>query len=303
MLTPQNHSDNNILAAYSAKAPKPVLSAIKTASAKTGVDFAYMVQQAEAESAFKPNAQAKTSSARGLYQFIESTWLSMVDKHGASYGIETEGQSRSDILKLRDNPEIASFMAAELARDNQNVLERNWAKGEKEIGATELYFAHFLGAGGASAFMNARDEDGSATAAHIFPKAANANKNVFYDRATGHAKSLDDVYAFFDNKFDLDKTLEHHAPAPSAPIKPSPSAPSAGSLFAATDLESFMGGFSAKSNVFKSASTPKPFGGFNAIPITNLISSPVELMILSQLETAYDARNDDRRQDKATKRL
>jgi len=212
MLTPQNHSDNNILAAYSAKAPKPVLSAIKTASAKTGVDFAYMVQQAEAESAFKPNAQAKTSSARGLYQFIESTWLSMVDKHGASYGIETEGQSRSDILKLRDNPEIASFMAAELARDNQNVLERNWAKGEKEIGATELYFAHFLGAGGASAFMNARDEDGSATAAHIFPKAANANKNVFYDRATGHAKSLDDVYAFFDNKFDLDKTLEHHAP-------------------------------------------------------------------------------------------
>lgn len=296
MLTPQNISENNILAAYSARAPQPVLSAIKVASAKTGVDFAYMVQQADAESSFRADAKAKTSSARGLYQFIESTWLSMVEKHGASHGIETEGKSRSDLLKLRDDPEMASFMAAELARENRDVLEQNWAKGRKEIGATELYFAHFLGAGGASAFLNARDSDGNATAAHIFPAAAKANKNVFYERSTGRAKSLDEVYAFFERKFDLEQKLDGFAPDTPSPVRTKQKTPHAGSLFAANDVHGIMLGFTSKNSVLDSFAPPKKpnFGGFNAIPITNLISSPVEMMLLAQLETPYDARHENK---------
>lgn len=195
-----NTIDNNVLAAFGNKAPKGVMNAIKQASTKTGVDFAYLVQQAHAESSFDPNAKARTSSATGLYQFIESTWMRMVDKYGDKYGIDTQGQSRRDILELRKDPEIASNLAAEFAGENERFLNDHWGG---EIGSTELYLAHFLGASGASAFLNAKDENPLQSAAVIFPAAAKANKNVFYDQATGRARSFDEVYAFFDKKFQI----------------------------------------------------------------------------------------------------
>src|SRR5690606_5737137 len=73
-----NTIQNKALAALTAGAPQKVVSAIRQASARTGVNFAYLVQQAGAESSFNPRVKARTSSASGLYQFIESTWLSMV---------------------------------------------------------------------------------------------------------------------------------------------------------------------------------------------------------------------------------
>ena len=89
-------------------------------------------------------------SASGLYQFIESTWLDTVERHGDKHGIDTQGLSRSQILNLRNDPKIASDMAAEFALDNKRVLENNWGG---DIGATEMYFAHFMSASGASAFF------------------------------------------------------------------------------------------------------------------------------------------------------
>ena len=69
---------NNALAAFASHAPKNVLNSIAKASAHTGVNFAYLMQQASAESSFKSTAKAKGSSASGLYQFIDSTWMNMV---------------------------------------------------------------------------------------------------------------------------------------------------------------------------------------------------------------------------------
>jgi hypothetical protein len=181
-------------------APRHVVGAIKDAAAETGVNFAYLLQQARAESSFNPEAKAKTSSASGLFQFIESTWTNMVEKYGEKYGIDPNA-SKAEILNLRNDPEIASKMAAEFANENKSFLDRKWGG---DVGSTELYFAHFMGAGGAAAFLNARDENPAAQAAIIFPKAAAANKNVFYDKATGRAKTLDEVYAFFDKKFQID---------------------------------------------------------------------------------------------------
>ncbi len=132
---------NNTLAAVVQRAPSGVLNAIKSASAKTGVDFAYLMEKAAAESSFKPDAKAKTSSATGLFQFIESTWMGMVKEHGAKYGIDTTLDKKS-LLELRKDPQIASFMAAEFAKDNQTYLEKTIGG---DIGNTELYFAHFMG--------------------------------------------------------------------------------------------------------------------------------------------------------------
>ncbi len=193
--------ENNALAALTQRAPQGIVNAIKTASTKTGVSFSYLMEKAAAESNFNPTIKAKTSSATGLFQFIESTWMNMIDKHGAKHGIETN-QSRSELLNLRKDPEIASVMAAEFASDNKAHLQKTIGG---DIGNTELYFAHFMGAGGASAFLSQLKKNPLSIGADIFPKAANANRNVFYDSQTGAPKTLQQIYTFFDKKFSDDK--------------------------------------------------------------------------------------------------
>lgn len=266
-----NIIQNSGLASIAKGASNGVLGAIKDAAAKTGVDFAYLVQQAQAESNFNPTIEAKSSSATGLFQFINSTWLSMVDKYGDKHGIETDGLSKQEILDLRKDPEIASEMAAEFASENEKFLNNHWGG---DVGSTELYFAHFLGAPNAAAFMNARDENGMKTAAVLFPAAAKANPNVFYDTKTGRAKSLDEVYAFFDKKFQIEDidpkqimidnvvTLAEAAIGESEvpPLKTIDKKPS--------------------SLVFQN-STPNYY---SPLPNYQLVQSPVELMILSQLD-------------------
>lgn len=208
---------NNSLAALAQRATPGVVSAIKAAAQKTGVNFAYLMEQAAAESSFRPDAKAKTSSASGLYQFIERTWLGMVRDHGEKYGlsdyaasIDTKGRVkdpalRKEILALRNDPETAALMAGEFAAENKRYLEQ-FGDRIGDIGATELYFAHFLGAGGAAAFLKANKTNPMAAAADIMPQAARANYNVFYNSKTGKPRTVAEVYDFFDKKFSASKS-------------------------------------------------------------------------------------------------
>jgi len=216
MAVPGSSLQNNTLASLLSSAPKNIAQAIQKASAKTGVDFAYLLEKASAESSFNPEAKARSSSATGLFQFIESTWMSMVKNYGDKYGlsdladkIDSRGKvsdraTRKEILELRKDPELASYMAAELAAENKSYLERTVGG---DIGSTEMYFAHFMGAGGASAFLKEMQHNPMATAADIFPKEALANRGVFYDSKTGQPRTLQQVYNFFDKKFGTDETL------------------------------------------------------------------------------------------------
>lgn len=288
-----NSIQNNALAASAGG----VLGAIKNASLQTGVDFAYLVKQASVESGLNPAAKAKTSSATGLYQFIESTWLSMVKKHGDKYGlgdlaaqINGNGKvsdkcARKEILALRKNPEISCALAAELANDNKQFLQDNWGG---KVGATELYLAHFMGAGGAAAFLKAKDANGAAAGAVLFPDAASANKNIFYDARTGRAKSLDQIYAFFDKKFDGGKgaALPEIAQAALAPETPKDvAAPDySKEIYSAA----FTGG---RHRDLGNAGGIR--GAFFTSPLANnLIANPVEILMLSQVENPEsDRRN------------
>jgi Transglycosylase SLT domain len=190
-----------------------VISAIKQASARTGVDFAYLLNKADQESSLNPNAKAGTSSATGLFQFIKSTWLKMVKDHGAEYGMADEAKAitekngqlhvsdaamREKILNLRHDPVLSSAMAAEFTKENKDYLD---ASVGGTIGSTELYMAHFLGAGGASTFLNKLRAAPNAPAADFLPDAADANPNVFYSK-TGKALSLKEIYNRFAAKFD-----------------------------------------------------------------------------------------------------
>jgi len=224
-MTGISHSVNSdIIQQYQSRAGQDVFQAIEKASHKTGVDFAYLLDQASAESNFNPSVKAKTSSATGLYQFLDQTWLQTVAKHGYKHGlgevagkidISSKGYAnvsdpsvKREILNLRKNPEIAANMAAEFAKDNQSYLESNT---KSDIGSTEMYLAHFLGAGGATKFINSMDQNANKPAHSVFPAAAKANKNVFYNQ-NGSAKSLDQVYAFFDKKFSDEKIQPNSIP-------------------------------------------------------------------------------------------
>lgn len=201
---------NNTLAALERQATPGVVNAIKKASASTGVDFAYLMEKASAESSFRPDVKAKTSSATGLFQFIEKTWIAMVRDHGDDHGLGkyadkisadgkiTDAKTRKEILALRKDPETAAAMAAEYAADNKAFLESR-VKGD--IGPVELYLAHFMGPGGAAGFLSALKNNPLDTASDIFPTAARTNRNVFYDAKTGKPRTLAGVYDFFAQKF------------------------------------------------------------------------------------------------------
>lgn len=191
-----------------------IQSAIAQASSRTGVDFSYLLGQAKLESGLNASARAGTSSASGLYQFIEQSWLAVVKKHGAENGMAwaansigqtasgrytvADGATRQSILALRNDPDAASLMAAEHASDNKDVLEGTLGR---TATGTDLYMAHFLGLGGAKKFLSAMQADPDAKASSLFPAAAGANRNIFY-AANGQPRSLAQIYDRFAGKLD-----------------------------------------------------------------------------------------------------
>ena len=191
-----------------------VRTAIASAAATTGVDFTYLLQQARVESGFDPNARARTSSATGLYQFIEQSWLGTIKAHGAEHGLGwaadaiargadgrwhvDDATARSAILNLRRDPAASATMAAELASDNQAALETRLGRAVQPV---DLYLAHFLGIGAATKFLKAAAADPAQSAAPLFPAAARANHAVFYAR-DGSARSLAEVRDRFATRFD-----------------------------------------------------------------------------------------------------
>ncbi len=166
-------------------------AAIQRAASATGVDFSLLLETARRESALNPNARAGTSSATGLFQFIDSTWLDMVRRHGAEHGlggyaqqistrngraVVDDPQARQQILALRSDPEISARMAAELARENASFLQTRLGRAPS---AGELYAAHVLGPSGAARLIEA-SANGASNAAAIFPQEAAANRGLFY---------------------------------------------------------------------------------------------------------------------------
>lgn len=167
---------------------------IERAARETGADFDFLLQTAARESSFDAGAQARTSSAAGLFQFIEQTWFAMMHRHGDKHGygelagaVERGADGRfsvSDpvmrqrVLDLRFDPEAASVMAGELAAENASVLRSSIGR---EPSTGELYAAHFLGARGAASLINAAASDPGQRADQLFPQAASANRPVFFE--------------------------------------------------------------------------------------------------------------------------
>jgi Transglycosylase SLT domain len=190
-----------------------VTGAIKQASNTTGASFQYLLATAKMESDFNPSAGASTSSARGLYQFIDQTWLATVKEAGGELGytqyadaitktssgdyVVSDSSTRQAIMKLRDDPAIASAMAGALTQSNSFQLTGMIGRRPTD---GELYMAHFMGVGGAAKLITSAEDNPQANAARMFPNAAAANHSIFYDR-NGNARSVSEVYSVLSARY------------------------------------------------------------------------------------------------------
>ena len=191
-----------------------IAGAIKQAASTTGASFEYLLATAKMESNFDPRASASTSSARGLFQFIDQTWLGTVKEAGPQlgYGQYADAISKSSsgsysvsdpaardaILKLRDDPAASSSMAAVLTQSNSFKLTGQIGRRPTE---SELYMAHFMGVGGAAKLISNAEDHPNASGAALFPNAAAANHSIFYDH-TGRARSVSEVYSVLTQRYD-----------------------------------------------------------------------------------------------------
>jgi hypothetical protein len=183
-----------------------VEAAIQRASSATGVDFGFLMHAAKRESGYNPNAKARTSSAAGLFQFVDQTWLATLKQHGAKYGyaryadLIREGaggryfvpgaEARATVMDLRLDPHAAALMAGELASDHAAYLR---GRVGREPTAGELYVAHVLGPQGSARLIDAVRVSPAANAAALFPEAASANRGIFYQG--GRPATVAQVYA------------------------------------------------------------------------------------------------------------
>jgi hypothetical protein len=158
-----------------------------------------------AESGGDPTASNPTSSASGLGQFIDSTWLSTIRAHRP----DLAGQPDADLLALKSDPQLSREMTGAYASDNQAIL----SKAGVPVTDGNTYLAHFAGPGGAVKVLQA---DPNASVGDILgPGVVKANPFLA-------GMTAQDLQAWASRK--VGGGGPQSTPAPAAPASP-PSAP------------------------------------------------------------------------------
>lgn len=186
-------------------APGPaVLSALQQAERATGADPVLLLAIARRESGFDPAARSRSSSARGLMQFTNATWLEVVRDFGHRHGLAHQADALSfgprgseaaservvrEVLRLRENPQLAAVMVAERLESWRKPLEEALGR---VVTPSDLYFVHLLGPAGARRFLAELARAPAQSAAAVMGTAVKANRSLFVQ--DGHMLSLAEVY-------------------------------------------------------------------------------------------------------------
>jgi hypothetical protein len=211
-----------------------VTGAISAAASATGTSFDYLLATARVESGLNPHANARTSSAGGLFQFINQTWLATLKQSGAALGygrfanaiVQTSSGRfdvpnpgmRAQILALRADPAASAAMAGAFTRSNAALLTDRLGRPPTD---GELYIAHFLGAGGGGRLIELAANNPRMRASAAFPGAARANRSIFYDRQ-GNARSASGVYAELVRRYEVARAGNATMIAATPPTAPQP---------------------------------------------------------------------------------
>src|SRR6478609_5068361 len=158
------------------------------------------------ESGGNPNATNPNSSASGLGQFIDSTWLSTLKQAMPDLA---QGKSDAELLALKTNPELSRQMTEAYANQNQAIL----SKAGVAVTPGSTYLAHFAGPGGAVKVLQA---DPNAPVESVLGSAA-VQANPFLRGMT-----VQGLQAWADKK--MGGSASQPQPAPATPAAP-PSAP------------------------------------------------------------------------------
>jgi hypothetical protein len=102
------------------------------------------------ESDGDPNAKNKRSSATGLGQFLDETWLDMIRAHRPDLA---KGRSQDEILELRRDAKISREITARFTQRNAEMLRKRGLP----VTPGTLYLAHFAGGAGAVAILSAME--------------------------------------------------------------------------------------------------------------------------------------------------
>ena len=152
---------------------------------ETGVSFELIVIKAMIESNLGKNTIAKHSTARGLFQYIESTWLSLIQRYGEKIGYasyaealeydlitkryiitsEENSPSRQDILDLRDDQKISTLIKAYQILDEQKTIE-NYTNGQAPT-ITDHYIVHMMGLPLAELFFKLKNSNSTILPARL----------------------------------------------------------------------------------------------------------------------------------------
>jgi len=199
---------NEVLTFGAVRVRRHLVETIVRASRVVGADPTLLMAIADKESSFATEVKARTSSATGLYQFIERTWLGVVAEFGAKHGLEREARlvargpsgytvpdqaERARILDLRREPYLSALMAGEMLKRDTLRIEQRLGR---HLSAGEIYLLHFLGPGAAQDLINAVESRPGADAAEMFPSPAKANQPIFFQN--GRAKSVAEIRKDFD---------------------------------------------------------------------------------------------------------
>jgi hypothetical protein len=177
-----------------AEADQSILAMLHHAARRHGVEPSLLIAMAWRESRFDPLAVNPQSSARGLMQFTEATWLETVRDYGAAHGLAQEAAVlRTDprtgtisapdtrelrhLLTMRFDPQLSAALAAARMAAARTTLEAGLARA---VTASDLYAVHLLGMGGARRFLAAHG--GQRAADVVGPQVAGRNRGVFFDR-------------------------------------------------------------------------------------------------------------------------
>lgn len=190
-----------------------------TASKNAGVNPAVMLAFAKIESHMEPGIHVigGKGSAQGLFQFTSPTWIECMYRYGEKYNIKAaqaitrdkdfkyhikSDADRKYILSMRNNPVIATYMAAEMIKDSISYIE---SATNQKLNVSDYYLPHFMGADGAKNFIQQERVRPNAIGAVVAPRAAKYNKGRFYTKEgkalTAHQvrKDAQDIFGgYFD---------------------------------------------------------------------------------------------------------
>lgn len=200
---------------------------IVNAARDTKVDPVTLLAMCAQESGLGNRNEAKTSTGRGPFQFLEQTWLYMVKNHGHRYNMGEEAAkisvgkdgrmevddpvAKQQILKLRYNTYLSAAIAGEMLQLSREGIEKAI---KRPMSTEEMYLSHVMGEGGARKLLLLADgKKKNERADRYFRKAAQANEGLFYKKEGGRRKPVSNAELADRMTDKISKLREHFADA------------------------------------------------------------------------------------------